>query len=99
MRFRTSTDKHSEWLISVAALTATPAGNKTFRRLGFAPTGYAEEFVLRDAVGGVGVKGPVEMVCRYYPGEELPSSLVTTETTETCRVVARSEMMVKYAVP
>lgn len=56
-----------------------------------------EEFVRRDAVGGVDVKGPVEMVCRY-PGEELPSSLEMTETTETFRVVARSEMMVKYAV-
>jgi len=80
--------------LSIAALTATPAGNKTFRRLGFAPTGYAEEFVLRDAVGGVSVKGPVEMVCRY-PGDRQLTSL---ETTESCRVVGRSEMMVKHAI-
>ncbi|KAK0639406.1 hypothetical protein B0T16DRAFT_423133 [Cercophora newfieldiana] len=72
-------------VVGLSALTATPAGKKTFQRLGFAPTGYSETF-LAEETNGVSAKDKVRMVCTF-PGDN-PSDLSDTS--------AQSEMLVKY---
>ena len=83
---------------SVAALTATAAGKKTFEKLGFKPTGYREVFMERASRGShVNVdegKPRVEMIC-LYPGDELPREVYARgEDGDT--PVSVSEMTVKY---
>lgn len=78
-----------------AALTATPAGKRTFERLGFTPTGYRELFVMRGS--GEGCDGEfetqqTEMVC-LYPGKETEYE----EVAGGSAVVSMSEMTVKYS--
>lgn len=78
-----------------AALTATPAGKRTFERLGFTPTGYRELFVTNNS--GEGSDGAeeiqqMEMVC-FYPGEETECEKVAGASA----VASMSEMTVKYS--
>lgn len=73
-----------------AALTATPAGRRTFEKLGFLPTGYKELFVANDSQDGSG-KQPLEMVCQF-PGEQSPPDM----DCSTRDIVSMSEMAVKH---
>ncbi|KAJ4306810.1 hypothetical protein N0V88_000179 [Collariella sp. IMI 366227] len=76
------------------ALTATPAGRRTFERSGFTPTGYRELFVAKDTtrVDAAQADGPqVEMIC-LYPGDETFSATVTERAT----IISMSEMTVRY---
>ncbi|KAK4033920.1 hypothetical protein C8A01DRAFT_49586 [Parachaetomium inaequale] len=87
----------SEWrVVGMSALTATPAGKRTFERLGFAPTGYRELFVAkapaqasRDDIDKQ--PGPLEMIC-LYPGDEPECGKVTDGGV----VISMSEMTVRY---
>ncbi|KAK4455103.1 hypothetical protein QBC34DRAFT_391576 [Podospora aff. communis PSN243] len=80
-----------EWkLVGLSALTATPAGNKTFKRLGFSPTGYTETFIVEEA-DGVDDKERVRMVSTYA-GETQPP----LETGHPQQIISQSEMKVKY---
>jgi hypothetical protein len=77
-----------------AALTATPAGKKTFERLGFNPTGYRELFVEKEGPEGsasVEETQRVEMIC-LYPHDE--DSL--DKAAGGAVIVSVSEMTVKY---
>lgn len=80
-----------------AALTATPAGKRTFEKLGFAPTGYKELFVTKDSENRKQAgrdKQPLGMIW-LYPGDERDPR----EAVEGGAVVSRSEMVVKYGSP
>jgi hypothetical protein len=82
-----------------AALTATPAGKRTFERLGFSPTGYKELFVVNAAEGPlVELEGKgnqeVEMIC-LYPGDEAVRG-TSERVVDGGNVVSASEMVVKY---
>lgn len=83
---------------SLAALTATAAGKKTFEKLGFKPTGYREVFIERSPrgshVNGDEGKPRVEMIC-LYPGDELPKDNFEKGEDGDARVSV-SEMTVKY---
>jgi hypothetical protein len=76
------------------ALTATPAGKRTFERLGFTPTGYRELFVAKgsgEGSDGAEEEQQPEMVC-VYPGNETEYESVAPARV----VVSMSEMTVKY---
>jgi hypothetical protein len=74
-----------------AALTATPAGKRTFERLGFGPTGYRELFVASVSEDGSD-KQPLEMICRF-PGDQ---SSLEMDSAKGCPIVSMSEMAVKH---
>jgi hypothetical protein len=82
-------------MLGDVALTATPAGKRTFERLGFTPTGYRELFLakgLGEGSDGAEEEHHAEMVC-VYPGDE-----TEYESVDGGRViVAMSEMTVKYS--
>lgn len=78
------------------ALTATPAGKRTFERLGFSPTGYRELFVTKSQEQGTGEatnKRPPEIVY-VYPGGTGESDEVVCEGF----IATSAEMMVRYDV-
>ncbi|KAG7285355.1 hypothetical protein NEMBOFW57_009980 [Staphylotrichum longicolle] len=69
---------------------ATPAGSRTFEKLGFLPTGYKELFVASVSQDGTG-KQPLEMVCQF-PGEQSSPE----RDFSTGGIVSMSEMAVKH---
>ncbi|KAL2257648.1 hypothetical protein VTK26DRAFT_9363 [Humicola hyalothermophila] len=86
-------------VVGLSALTATPAGKRTFERLGFVPTGYRELFVERPSQRLPGstdkeAKGSVEMIC-LYPGQGYPNG-EARPVADGYKVVSVSEMTVRY---
>jgi hypothetical protein len=82
-------------MLGDVALTATPAGKRTFERLAFTPTGYRELFVakgLGEGSDGAEEEQQAEMVC-IYPGDETEYESVYGGRV----IVAMSEMTVKYS--
>ncbi|KAK1754454.1 hypothetical protein QBC47DRAFT_414419 [Echria macrotheca] len=85
----------TDWeVVGLSALTATPAGKKTFQRLGFEPTGYRETFIQRATEGdsAASMEGAIEMICTY-PGDEMETHI------ESSCIVSASEMAVRYCYP
>ncbi|KAL2016251.1 hypothetical protein VTK56DRAFT_4027 [Thermocarpiscus australiensis] len=88
-----------EWkVVGISALTATPAGRRAFKRMGFRATGYREVFVVKagarpSADGNHNSDKEVEMVCLYYDDEtvQVPSEKAGQEGA----IASISEMMVK----
>ncbi|KAJ4388411.1 hypothetical protein N0V85_007584 [Neurospora sp. IMI 360204] len=93
-------------VLGFSALTATPAGKKTFARLGFVPTGYKEIFRLvetssplskmhldgDDTGGAQNNPGPqtTVMTTYIYPGKAHMGEL-------SSGVISESEMTVRYS--
>ncbi|KAK3343686.1 hypothetical protein B0T25DRAFT_554941 [Lasiosphaeria hispida] len=93
-------------VVGLSALTATDAGRKSFKRMGFTPTGYKEIFTVPDQAFGTAAMGAannrqeiaggnpgVQMVC-VYPGEESVES--GKSRLSGCHVISASEMTVRY---
>ncbi|KAL2160139.1 hypothetical protein VTH06DRAFT_1794 [Thermothelomyces fergusii] len=81
-------------VVGMSALTATPAGRRTFERLGFSPTGYRELFVAKSheqVASEAADKRPLEIVY-VYPGEMTEPDEVVGEGF----ITAASEMTVRY---
>ncbi|KAK3360957.1 hypothetical protein B0T24DRAFT_539853 [Lasiosphaeria ovina] len=86
-------------IVGFSALTATPAGKKTFERVGFTSTGYREILFSRSNAKPTenDREAPssreIEMLC-LYPGErtgERPVDMVGKD----CTIVSSSEMAVR----
>ncbi|KAK3304180.1 uncharacterized protein B0T15DRAFT_535717 [Chaetomium strumarium] len=86
----------SGWrVVGMSALTATPAGKRTFERLGFTPTGYRELFVVHRAAEARSTTGDVpqvEIIC-LYPGDDAEPAQAAGG-----RVISSvSEMVVRFS--
>ncbi|KAK0613594.1 hypothetical protein B0T14DRAFT_437876 [Immersiella caudata] len=80
-------------VVGLSALTATPAGKKTFHRLGFFPTGYVEVFIAKES-DGADDKQEVRMVSAYLDDhQQLPAWL---KGVVSHRIISQSEMTAKY---
>ncbi|KXX74884.1 hypothetical protein MMYC01_202393 [Madurella mycetomatis] len=80
-------------IVGMSALTATPAGKRTFEKLGFTPTGYRELFITENAPGTNAVEGKaqVEMIC-LYPDDGGEAATIA----DGRKVISKSEMTVKF---
>ncbi|GAB1313397.1 hypothetical protein MFIFM68171_03607 [Madurella fahalii] len=87
--------KNSRWrIVGMSALTATPAGKRTFEKMGFISTGYRELFVAENkARADASEKGnaQVEMIC-LNPGDDREIASAAAGRT----VISMSEMAVKF---
>lgn len=87
-------------ILGFSALTATPAGRKTFARLGFVPTGYKEIFLVNEP-NRQSAEGTRTTIDRYmtpetvciYPGEHTTTHQVADRSSH---VVSVSEMTAKF---
>ncbi|KAL2265315.1 hypothetical protein VTJ83DRAFT_6415 [Remersonia thermophila] len=80
-------------IVGMSALTATAAGERTFRTLGFKPTGYREVLVARDipaaSRAGADEGQRADMVC-LFPGDE--SQLGDSAVLSTSRMVVKYDI-------
>ncbi|KAK3396970.1 hypothetical protein B0T20DRAFT_356857 [Sordaria brevicollis] len=76
-------------VLGFSALTATPAGKKTFARLGFVPTGYKEIFQLVDTRSPSTPENMTVATHYVYPGQTQIGEL-------SSGVISESEMTVRY---
>lgn len=98
----------TDWLLCYTALTATPAGKKTFARLGFVPSGYKEMFQLVDTPSPSTPAYLMRSNGDDTGGAHSNASLQTTVTTKyiypgqtsigelSSGVISESEMTVRY---